>query len=138
MTVPCRESRPLRVLVADDEPDTAESTAELLTLHGCVVATAFGGEEAVRLAAADRPDVILLDLQMPCTDGYEVARRILGGVGRPPVMVGITCSGRPAERQRGVEAGLDLQLLKPVEPAFLVGVVDGFRETLLNLPDPPH
>jgi CheY-like chemotaxis protein len=65
----------VRVLVADDDLDTAESAAELLALHGFHAAHAVGGDTAVTVASARPPDVALIDQTMPVMDGFEVARR---------------------------------------------------------------
>src|SRR5437016_1403757 len=66
----------LRVLVADDCPDTRKSMRMLLKAWGHDCRTAADGEEAVRLVADYRPDVVFLDILMPGLDGYEVARRV--------------------------------------------------------------
>jgi CheY-like chemotaxis protein len=94
----------MNVLVVDDMPDTAETEAAVLALHGHAARTAAGGEEALRLAAQDPPDVVLLDIGMPGMDGWELARRL----------------------RAQAEAGIDAHLTKPVEPAVLVGLVRRF------------
>ena len=67
---------PLRVLVADDCPDTRKSMRMLLRAWGHDCRTAADGEEAVRLVADYQPDVVFLDILMPGLDGYETARRV--------------------------------------------------------------
>ena len=92
---------PLHVLVVDDEPDAVESTVTLLALSGFRAEGARGGREAVELAAADPPNVALIDLSMPGVDGFEVARR-LRELARPPLLIAVT--GRPLDWDRGEAA----------------------------------
>jgi CheY-like chemotaxis protein len=121
----------LSILVVDDSPDTVWSTSELLELAGCEVQVAFGGEEALALAAAHSPDVVLLDLLMPGMGGCEVARRLIArSCGKPPLLVAVTGCGTDADRTRSAAAGFDLHLIKPVDPALLVGVVRRFQRAL--------
>ena len=113
--------RPLRVLVVDDHPDTAESTAALLALHGFRATHALDCGGAVRAALAEPPDVAVIDVLMPGGDGFELAAR-LGELGlpRPPLLVAVT--GRPLswDRQRALAAGFRAYLTKPVPPDELV------------------
>lgn len=87
----------LRVLVVDDDADTATSTGEVLTLYGFDVRTATGGPAAIEAVGRDLPDVVLLDLSMPGTDGFEVARTVRAACAavfaRPPAFVAITGHG---------------------------------------------
>ena len=68
--------RPLRILVVDDEPAVLEALETLLTREGHVVLRAQDGEEALRQAQAERPDIILLDLHLPGLSGFEVVTRL--------------------------------------------------------------
>ena len=116
---PARERAELparRVLVVDDNRDSATSLATLLQLGGHEVVTAHDGEEAVTAAAAFRPDMILLDIGMPRMNGYDAARRIReqpwgGGV----ALVAMTGLGQEEDRRRSSEAGFDEHLVKPVD-----------------------
>ena len=120
----------LTVLVVDDEPDTADSTAELLALNGFAVTAAYGGKAALRAVAGDLPDVVLLDLRMPGMDGHELAGRLAG---RGPLLVAVTgCCGEE-DRRMSEAAGIDLHLVKPVDPAVLVGLLGRYRQELLAL-----
>ena len=126
---------PLSVLVVDDDADTARSTAQILSLAGHETRVALGGEAALGLAAADPPDVVLLDIMMPGLDGCELARRLRERrTGRPPLVVAVTGCGAEADRARAADAGVHLYLVKPVDPAVLVGMMKRFREALA--PDP--
>ncbi|MCC6418712.1 MAG: response regulator [Gemmataceae bacterium] len=119
-----RSSPPLRVLVVEDDRDCAESTALLLDLAGYVVDVAFTGEEALARARENVPDVVLLDLGLPGTNGYEVARRLRAmDLGRQVLIVAITGYGRDEDRAGGEAAGVHLHFLKPVEPAWLLALL---------------
>jgi signal transduction histidine kinase/CheY-like chemotaxis protein len=110
-----------RILVVDDNPDSAESLATLLSLKGNETHTASDGQEAVEAAARLQPDVILLDIGMPNMNGYEACRRIRqqpGGDG--VVIIALTGWGQDEDRRRSSEAGFDEHLVKPLDPAVLM------------------
>lgn len=124
---------PLSVLVVDDSPDTAESEVDLLSISGHRVRVALDGEEALRCVDAERPDVVLLDIRMPGLDGHSVARLIrerCAGRGKQPIIVAVTGCDREADRRHSADAGFDLHLVKPVDPALLVGLLERFRRLL--------
>ena len=109
-----------RVLVADDNRDSADLLGELIHELGSDVALANDGEEAVEVAHAFRPDVAVLDIGMPKMDGYEAARRIrCESAGRRVKLVALTGWGQPEDRRRAREAGFDAHLVKPVDLAAL-------------------
>ncbi len=111
---------PRRILVVDDNRDSAETLAMLLTLMGHEVDTAYDGLEAVGQAQTFRADVILLDIGMPRLNGYEAARRIREQHGqRSPRLVALTGWGQEQDRRRSEEAGFDAHLVKPVDTAAL-------------------
>lgn len=114
-----------RILVVDDNVDAGDSLAALLELHGQEVIVARDGVEAVRDAADFKPDLVLLDLGMPRMDGCEAARRIraLPG-GRGICIVALTGWGQAVDRQRTREAGFDRHLVKPVDEATLLEVLE--------------
>jgi two-component system, OmpR family, response regulator len=110
----------LHVLVVEDDPDTAESTALLLRLYGHQVQTAPDGPSALRAAQVAPPDVVLLDLGLPGMDGWKVAKRLGEQAGKKqPLLIAVTGYGREADQRRSLEAGIHLHLLKPVDPDFL-------------------
>lgn len=116
---------PLSVLVVEDQDDCAQSTAELLSLYGHAVRVATCGPEALRDAARELPDVVLLDIQLPGPSGWEVAARLRErGGGRQPLVVAVTGCGSDEDRWRSADAGIDLHLVKPVAPADLVRLLD--------------
>src|SRR5690348_11153474 len=110
--------RPFTVLVVDDVADTADSLAVLFELHGFRVLTARDGLAALRVAATDPPDVVVTDLMMPGMTGWELTRRLRGqAAGRPLFVIAVSGLGRPADRCQSAEAGVDLHLVKPADPA---------------------
>jgi signal transduction histidine kinase len=113
--------RPLRVLVVDDNVDGAKSLAMLLGLIGHEVRVAYDGPEALEVAAAFRPEVVLLDVGLPGDmDGYQVARRLRARPGtETAALVAVTGHGSEEERARAREAGFAAHFVKPVELAAL-------------------
>jgi len=110
-----------RILLADDNRDAAESLAIILRLEGHEVELAHDGQDALRVFAEKRPDVALLDIGMPKTNGYEVARQISAEPGGGEVLlVAITGWAQDADRVRSREAGFDHHLTKPIEPDTLI------------------
>ena len=115
-----------RILVADDNVDSAKTLAKLLELLGNDVATAKDGLQAVEAAEAFRPDVILLDIGMPKLNGYEAARRIRGREwSQHTMLVALTGWSQEDDRKRSSEAGFDHHLVKPVEVAVLMKLLAG-------------
>lgn len=110
----------LRVLIADDNRDAADSLAMLLSIDGYEVRTVYGGRAAVSAAETFRPDVALLDIGMPELDGYATAREIRrqrGGV--DTYLVAITGWGQQEDKRRALEAGFATHVTKPVNPDLL-------------------
>lgn len=109
-----------RILVVDDRPEGRKLLALRLQHEGHTVQLAEGGEQALALAAAEPPDLVLLDVLMPGMDGFEVCRRLRampGLVGVPVVMV--TSLEGTDDCVRGLEAGADDFIIKPFKPAEL-------------------
>ena len=108
--------RTLRVLVADDNRDAADSCAMLFRLHGHNARVAYSGAEALAAAAEFRPALALLDIGMQDMDGYEVARRIRAAPwGQGMVLAALTGWTQARDKRRSREAGFDHHLAKPVE-----------------------
>jgi signal transduction histidine kinase len=106
-----------RVLVVDDNRDGAESLAMLLRLWGHEVRVAYDGPSALRLAEAERPEVVLLDIGLPGMDGYQVARRLRErSGGARQLLVALTGYGQGEDRRRSQQAGFDHHLVKPLDP----------------------
>ncbi len=107
---------PRRILVVDDNQDSAESLAMLLRLFGNDVRTAHDGHLALAVAEAYRPDVVLLDIGLPGINGYDMARAIrkMPALDQA-VLVALTGYGAEEDRRRSREAGFDAHLVKPVD-----------------------
>jgi len=107
----------MRILVADDNRDAADSLQRVLALFGHEVRVAYDGASALRISGEFRPRVAILDLGMPCTDGYAVARslRRQGDL----TLVALTGWGQETDRRRTADAGFDHHLIKPVDPQML-------------------
>jgi PAS domain S-box-containing protein len=105
-----------RILVVDDNRDSADSLAMMLKLLGHEVATAHDGLQAVEMVGAFQPNVALLDLGMPKLNGYDAARRIRDKWGKNDlVLIALTGWGQEEDRRRTREAGFNHHLVKPVD-----------------------
>lgn len=117
-----------RILIVDDNPDSAETLAMLLELFGHEVHTAGDGPQALAAGPAFRPQAVLLDIGLPGMDGYEVCRRMRAtDWGRDLLLVAVT--GWSDDGGRTEAAGFDAHLVKPVEPQAL-------QEVLLRVGEP--
>ena len=114
----------LRVLVVDDNVDSAQTLAMLLTESGYDVRTALDGPTAVDTALDYRPGVVLLDIGLPGLDGFEVAKRMRQQpILQDVVLVAMTGYGRDSDRQRGRDAGFDHHLVKPARLEHLLEIL---------------
>ena len=117
-------SAPARVLVVDDTPQNVKLLADILGAKGFVAITAASGEEALAKLAAERPDLVLLDVMMPGLSGYDVCRRIRADPATALLPVVLVTSLDPhQERVKGIEAGADDFLSKPIHQAELLARV---------------
>jgi CheY-like chemotaxis protein len=111
---------PLRILIVDDNRDSADMLATLLTFSGHETWTANDGLAAVDAAANLQPDVIFMDIGLPVLNGYEAARRIREmQCDKKPVLVALTGWGQDADRHRSESPGFDAHLVKPVDDRVL-------------------
>ncbi len=116
-----RSLRGLRVLVVDDNRDSAESLGMILELHGAQVAVSYDGPSALSSFSETAPSIVLLDLGMPGMDGFEVARRIRQQDGRSAVtLIALSGWGQEDDRRRTRAEGFDHHLVKPVDPDTLL------------------
>lgn len=106
----------LRLLVVDDNADTAESLALLLRFDGHEVVTAHSGDGALEAVEVFSPHIALLDIGMPGMSGYEVAERIRArSAGNRIVLVALTGWGQESDKRRALAAGFDRHLTKPLD-----------------------
>jgi CheY-like chemotaxis protein/two-component sensor histidine kinase len=106
-----------RVLIADDNQDSAESLAMLLRMEGHEVLVVHDGPEALAAVAAFEPELALLDIGMPGLNGYEVAKKIREAAPTSPIMlIAVTGWGQHSDKARARASGFDHHFTKPVEP----------------------
>jgi CheY-like chemotaxis protein len=113
---PPRTDGTLKILVVDDNEDSARGMSMMLQCDGHCIDTALSGETALSLAQERRPDVVLLDIGMPGMEGYEVARRLRSlAEGVHALLIAVTGYGRESDVARAHAAGFDHHLVKPVD-----------------------
>ena len=113
----------MRVLVADDNRDAADTLCRMLALLGYEVRAAYDGSSAVEVCESFRPHVAVLDIGMPGRNGYDVAREMRARRGRDVRLIALTGWGSDDDMKRARDAGFDHHLTKPVEPALLSGLI---------------
>ena len=114
-----------RILIVDDNRDGAQSLAEVLSLTGNETLIAHDGEEAVSAAEASRPDAILLDIGLPKLNGFNACKRIREFPwAENTLIIALTGWGQEDDRRKSVEAGFDRHLVKPVNIAELMSLLD--------------
>ena len=117
----------LRVLVVDDDRDTADSTRKLVELWGHDAHVAYDGAEALKRARAIRPDVLLVDLGMPGFDGNRLARKVCQSDAlQRSVLVAVSGYADSKNRQVARDSGFVCFLAKPCDPEFLQALLWGF------------
>ncbi len=115
---------PRRILVVEDHDDSRAGLRVLLELDGHKVAEANDGAQALATTLIFRPHVALIDIGLPGTDGYEVARQIrASSEGQEIVLVALTGYGQPEDRERAMKAGFNAHLLKPIKADRLAQVL---------------
>ena len=113
-----------RVLVVDDNRDSADMLEALLTMFGHDVHTAYDGPSALAAATKYGPDVVLLDIGLPGMNGYDVAERLRNSPRfRRTTLIAFTGYGQEEDRQRARDAGFDDYLVKPVDPTTLAKII---------------
>lgn len=115
------------ILLVEDHEDNRNIYRTILEHYGFGVMLATDGMEGVRLAEEERPDLILLDIDIPLLDGLEVARKLKSGVSTARIpIVALTAYSQAEDRQRAEQAGFDGYLTKPVSPRSVVAEVKRF------------
>jgi CheY-like chemotaxis protein len=124
-TLPRKADKLLRILVVEDNRDSADSLRLLLELSGHEVAVAYTGHDGVRAAEQCQPDVVLCDIGLPGLDGYGVARRLRDNPTTAKArLIAVTAYGQDEDRRRSHEAGFEQHLVKPVDPDALQRVLN--------------
>jgi CheY-like chemotaxis protein len=116
---------PLRILVVDDDPDSAIGLGMLLRIIGHDVRVAADGVEALDVADEFRPDVVMLDIEMPRMNGHDAAREIRRQPwGKAMVLIATTGWDPEGGRRHAREAGFDHYMIKPLDPVALIQLLD--------------
>ena len=114
----------LRLVLADDNVDFADSLQTILEMHGHRVVVVNDGEAAVEAVREQHPDAAILDIGMPGLNGYEVARRLRADAATAATpLIAVTGWGQSADKQAAADAGFDRHLLKPLNPDDLLQVL---------------
>jgi CheY-like chemotaxis protein len=121
MDCPTVQPLSLSILVVEDDPDTAMSTAMILELLGHEVRVAHDGASAIAAVRQNQPDAVMMDIAMPGMDGYALAASLRPMLTKKPLMAAI--SGYVPDPERSKAAGIELHFLKPVEPDILRDVL---------------
>ena len=125
----CRESLLWRILLVEDHPDTAVSTATVLRLEGHEVEVVSDGKQALAAARASHPDAILLDIGLPGLDGWSVAQHLQQmEFEKRPTVIALTGYGQPQDKVNSKEAGIHVHLLKPVDPQALLTFLEQLQK----------
>jgi two-component system, chemotaxis family, CheB/CheR fusion protein len=121
----------LRILVADDNRDAADTCATLLEVFGNRVQRAYTARRALELGQRFRPDVLLLDIGLPDLIGYELARKVRASEwGRRAVLIAVTGWGQEEDQRRALEAGFDHHLTKPIAAETLEALLQSVSATI--------
>ena len=116
-----------RILVVDDQEDLRGVLRDLLTGSGYTVIEAADGEAGVAKAKSDRPDLILMDIQMPVIDGYEATRRIKVDPALTSIpIVAVSSFAMKGDEEKARAAGCDHYVTKPYSPMQLLRLIRGF------------
>lgn len=126
----------LRILIVEDNLDNALSLAMLLRLRGHDIRIAASGTDAIHAVQYSTPDVVLLDIGLPGMNGYDLARHLAKERRRRiPLLIAVTGYGQEEDRRRSAEAGIDIHLLKPVDPKELETLLYRFHGHIRSLED---
>jgi CheY-like chemotaxis protein len=117
--------RKLRVLVVEDNLDTAESLKRLIELSGYQVIVAHTAQEAIRASRRLQPHIVLCDIRLPDSDGYVIASILRQSTDTTHAkLIAVTGCGETTDRRRALAAGFDQHLVKPVDPKVLLGELE--------------
>jgi CheY-like chemotaxis protein len=123
--IPAIAPKHLKVLVVEDNRDSAESLRKLLEICGYAVTVAATAMEGFEAAKRVRPDVVLCDIGLPDSDGFTLAQALNSNpVTAPARLIAVTAYSRPEDEERAKHAGFDLHLVKPVFPGTILQVLE--------------
>jgi PAS domain S-box-containing protein len=125
-----RDGHVLRVLVVDDNRDSADTMARLLDLLGHRVLTAYGAAEAASLAPAFDPDIVFLDINLPDGSGYSVLEQLRASLPRQPLYAAMTGYGQDNDRANTQRAGFEIHLVKPLSFEQVRGALELARQRM--------
>jgi CheY-like chemotaxis protein len=127
---PASPSSNCRILVVDDNRDSALSLAMMLKIMGHDTSCAHDGMAAVEVAESFRPDVVLLDIGLPKMNGYDACRHIRAQPwGKGMVLIALTGWGQDEDKLHSKEAGFNFHMIKPVDPEALAKMLTGLLLT---------
>ena len=113
-----------RILIVEDQEDNRRIVRDLLAATGYELIEAADGEAGLALAQKERPDLILMDIQLPGVDGYEVTRRIKADPKLKHIpIIAVTSYALSGDDQKAFEAGCDAYVAKPFSPRVLLGKI---------------
>jgi two-component system, cell cycle response regulator DivK len=119
-----------KILLVEDNEMNRDMLSRRLRKKGFEIVLAVDGEQGVRLASADDPDLILMDMSLPVIDGWEATRRIKAApeTSRIPI-IALTAHAMSDDRQKAIEAGCDDYDTKPIELPRLLGKIDALLDS---------
>ena len=116
-----------RILYIEDNEQNLYLVTFILERHGYAVTAARDGRQGIAMAAAERPDLILLDIQLPLMDGYEVARALRRNADLDDIpIVAVTSYAMAGDRDKAIEAGCNGYIEKPINPDTFIGQVQAY------------
>ena len=116
-----------KVLIVEDNPDNMKLFTAVLSIRGHKVVGLPGGEQLLPTMQAERPDVVLLDIQLPGEDGFQLLEKLNAtlGAARPPV-VALTAHAMSGDREKALRAGFSGYLTKPIDVGTFAASVEAF------------
>lgn len=118
-----------KILLVEDEPGIREMLTRRLVKRGYEVMVASDGEEACRLVASARPDLVLMDMKMPVLDGLDATRRLRADERTRAIpVIGLSCYAMQGDQEKALEAGCDDYETKPVDLNSLLGKMESLLQ----------
>jgi CheY-like chemotaxis protein len=127
--LPAVSALPRRILIIEDNVDGRESLARLLRMKGHTVVVAADGRQGLEAATRERPDIALVDIGLPDTDGYRLAAQLRKVLGPSTLLAALTGYGQRGDREQALQAGFDAHVTKPVELDVLQALLSSNFQT---------